>query len=144
MHPNQKITHKDFPFKIELQVRDYECDLQGIVNNATYQNYLEHTRHEFLKSRGYDFAAITQEDIHLVITHAELHYLKPLRSNDIFTVTLETHLASPLRLIFTQTIYHNTKKTCLLKAKLTATALNEEGKPFPSPILKALTTELNK
>ena len=34
-------------FEIEMQVRDYECDIQGIVNNAVYQNYLEHTGMNF-------------------------------------------------------------------------------------------------
>jgi len=31
----------DYQFKVDFEVRDYECDLQGIVNNAVYQNYLE-------------------------------------------------------------------------------------------------------
>ena len=31
-------------YELEMKVRDYECDLQGIVNNANYQHYLEHTR----------------------------------------------------------------------------------------------------
>ena len=43
---------KDFNFELELQVRDYECDIQGIVNNAVYQNYLEHCRHKFLNFAG--------------------------------------------------------------------------------------------
>ena len=29
-------------YELTLKVRDYECDLQGIVNNANYQHYLEH------------------------------------------------------------------------------------------------------
>jgi len=45
----------DYQFKQNFQVRDYECDLQGIVNNAVYLHYLEHTRHEFLKQSGIDF-----------------------------------------------------------------------------------------
>lgn len=42
-------------YELEMKVRDYECDLQGIVNNANYQHYLEHTRHEFLLSTGVSF-----------------------------------------------------------------------------------------
>ena len=38
-----------YKFKIALPVRDYECDMQGYVNNAVYQNYLEHARHEYLQ-----------------------------------------------------------------------------------------------
>ena len=43
-------------YELKMKVRDYECDLQGIVNNANYQHYLEHTRHEFLTSTGVSFA----------------------------------------------------------------------------------------
>ncbi len=31
-------------FLLAFELRDYECDLSGIVNNAVYQNYLEHAR----------------------------------------------------------------------------------------------------
>ena len=36
------------PYELAFSVRDYECDLQGIVNNAVYQNYYEHPRHQLL------------------------------------------------------------------------------------------------
>ena len=45
-------------YELKMKVRDYECDLQGIVNNANYQHYLEHTRHEFLTSVGISFARL--------------------------------------------------------------------------------------
>ena len=38
----------DYIFEMSWKVRDYECDLQGIVNNAVYMHYLEFTRNEFL------------------------------------------------------------------------------------------------
>ena len=28
----------NYIFSLEMEVRDYECDLQGIVNNANYQH----------------------------------------------------------------------------------------------------------
>ena len=39
-----------------MMVRDYECDIEGIVNNANYLHYAEHTRHLFLQKCGLSFA----------------------------------------------------------------------------------------
>ena len=61
---------KTYLFKIDFLVRDYECDLQGIVNNSVYQNYLEHARHQFLKTVGLDFSLLFQQGITLVVTRA--------------------------------------------------------------------------
>lgn len=51
----------NYIYELKMKVRDYECDLQGIVNNANYQHYLEHTRHEFLLSTGVSFAALHEQ-----------------------------------------------------------------------------------
>ena len=51
----------EYIFELEMQVRDYECDMEGIVNNAIYQHYLEHTRHEFLASSGISFIEMGKE-----------------------------------------------------------------------------------
>lgn len=48
---------RNYQYKLDFEVRDYECDMSNIVNNSVYLNYLEHTRHKFLKSMGIDFAA---------------------------------------------------------------------------------------
>lgn len=52
------------PFKLDFEVRDYECDMEGIVNNAVYMNYLEHARHAFLKHKDLNFTTLTQKGIH--------------------------------------------------------------------------------
>ena len=75
-----------YKHELEFKVRDYECDMQGVVNNSVYQNYLEHARHEFLQSRGINFAELTAAGINLVVTRAELDYKKSLASNDRFVV----------------------------------------------------------
>ena len=71
---------------LEFSVRDYECDMQGVVNNGVYQNYLEHARHEFLQSQGINFAEMTIKQINLVVVRAELNYRDSLSSGDRFVV----------------------------------------------------------
>ena len=75
-----------YAFTHEMKVRDYECDLQGIVNNANYQHYLEHTRHEFLTSTGVSFARLHEEGIDAMVAKITIEYKIPLRSGDRFVV----------------------------------------------------------
>ncbi len=39
---------RNYVFETRMEVRDYECDIEGIVNNANYLHYTEHTRHLFV------------------------------------------------------------------------------------------------
>ena len=126
----------DYCFKLDFQVRDYECDMQGIVNNAVYQNYLEHTRHEFLKTLGVDFVYFTEKRIHLVAIRAELDFKYPLKGSDLFWVGLNFEHVSRLRFAFKQDIYRQEDNKLILNAKITATALNERGRPDRIPELE--------
>ncbi len=120
----------DYQFKLDFKVRDYECDLQGVVNNSVYQNYLEHTRHEFLLASGIDFAELTRQKINLVVVRAELDYKIPLTSGDKFWVGLNLEQSTKVRFDFLQDIYRKVDNRLALKAKITGTAVNERGRPF--------------
>ena len=78
----------DYTFEQKMKVRDYECDLQGIVNNANYQHYIEHTRHEYLTSRGISFAKMHAEGIDAVVARITISYKTPLTSGDEFVSKL--------------------------------------------------------
>ncbi|MCF6366496.1 MAG: acyl-CoA thioesterase [Bacteroidales bacterium] len=119
---------KKYKFQLEMQVRDYECDIQGIVNNAVYQNYLEHTRHEFIKTAGLDFAKLHEEGINPVVYRAEIDYKLPLKSGDEFVSKLNFEQNGPLKINFSQDIYRKSDNKLIIKAKIIAVVL-KNGRP---------------
>lgn len=119
-----------YQFKLNFEVRDYECDFQGIVNNAVYQNYLEHTRHVFLKQQGIDFVELSRSGIDLVVIRVEIDYRYPLRPADKFYVGLNFERVSRLRFGFLQDIFRLPDERPILKAKIIGTSLNEAGRPY--------------
>ena len=94
---NYKFTH-------EMKVRDYECDLQGIVNNANYQHYMEHSRHELLDSLGVNFGKLHEDGIDAMVAKITIEYKTPLRSGDKFVVGINLERKGP-KIIFYQDIY---------------------------------------
>ena len=78
----------NYIYELPMKVRDYECDLQGIVNNANYQHYLEHTRHEFLLSAGVSFAGLHEQGVDPVVARINMAFKTPLRSGDEFVSKL--------------------------------------------------------
>lgn len=130
-----------YSHSIRLKVRDYECDMQAVVNNGVYQNYLEHARHEFLQSRGVNFADVTHAGVNLVVIRAELDYRNSLRSNDEFEVRSLVRQVSRLRFEFQQDIYRLPDDQLMLAAKITGTSLNQQGRPFLPEILSRLFDE---
>ncbi len=132
----------DYSFSMEMDVRDYECDIQGIVNNGVYQNYLEHVRHEYLKQIGIDFAEYARNGINLVVVRAELDYKLPLSSGDKFVVSLNMVRESKARFAFYQDIFRLSDNKPVMKAKIIGTALNERGRPSIPAELDALLLDL--
>lgn len=123
-------------FQIEFKVRDYECDMQGIVNNGVYFNYLEHARHEFLLAKGIDFADLTAKKIHLVVVRSEMDYKNSLTSGDRFVVQVAVERISKVKFGFRQTVIRLSDEKVALEALVIGTALNERGRPFILPELE--------
>ncbi len=129
------------PHKLELEVRDYECDIQGVVNNSVYQNYLEHARHKYLLYLGVDFAELAGQNINLMVIRAELDYKSSLRPGDKFTIESNIIRLSKIKFAFQQNIINEDGKKVVI-ANIIGTALNERGRPFmPDFIAKLLDRE---
>ena len=78
------INKAKYIFETRMLVRDYECDIEGIVNNANYLHYTEHTRHLFLKHCGLSFAEMHRKGVDAVVARMNLQYKIPLRCDDEF------------------------------------------------------------
>ena len=118
-----------FDFEYEMDVRDYECDMQGVVNNSVYQNYLEHTRHQYLKSIGLDFAVLTEKKINLMVIRIEIDYKASLKSGDKFISALRMERISALRFGFVQRIFRKSDNKLMIKALVIGTSVNGQGRP---------------
>jgi acyl-CoA thioester hydrolase len=110
------------PYRITLKVRDYECDLQGIVNNANYQHYLEHARHEYISTLGISFSKLHDEGIDFVVARLEMAFKTPLKSGDDYTVTVQMKKEG-IRWVFIQNIYRESDQSLAVKAKVDTVCL---------------------
>lgn len=119
-----------FTHSLEFKVRDYECDIQGVVNNANYQHYLEHARHEFLLSKGISFMQLHEEGIDLIVTKVEIDYKFPLKSRDRFAVKTRIQREGNARLLFSQEILKLPDEKLVVIARVTGVA-TKNGRPVP-------------
>ena len=102
-------------FETRMEVRDYECDIEGIVNNANYLHYAEHTRHLFLKSLGVSFAKLHEQGIDAVVHSMKLQYKVPLRCDDEFISRLNLK-KDRFKYMFYQDIYRASDEQLCFRA----------------------------
>ena len=108
---------KNPDFEMTFKVRDYECDLQGIVNNANYLHYMEHTRHEFLLQKHISFAQLHEDGIDAVLHHIDITYKASLRSRDEFISQLRVTVEG-YRQVFYQEILRKDDGRLCIRAKV--------------------------
>lgn len=102
-------------YETRMEVRDYECDIEGIVNNANYLHYLEHTRHRFLRQAGLSFAEMHQRGVDAVVARMDLRYKSPLRCDDNLISRLWIEKQG-IRYVFHQDIFRESDEALCLKA----------------------------
>ncbi len=109
-------------YETQMEVRDYECDIEGIVNNANYLHYTEHTRHLFLLSTGLSFAEMHRKGVDAVVAKMSLEYKYPLHCDDVFISRLGLRKEG-VRYIFNQDIYRASDNKLCFKSIVTLVCL---------------------
>ncbi len=126
-------------FEMPLQVRDYEVDSQGIVNNAIYLHYLEHTRHEFCRMAGTSFRAMQHDGLDPVIRHVDIEYINSLGLGQEMVSKLAL-VRKGARFIFQQDIFSLPDMLPVVRSKVTVVCLRD-GKLSRGDELAALFAE---
>ena len=107
----------NYIFETRMEVRDYECDIEGIVNNANYVHYCEHTRHLFLQQCGLSFADMHAKGIDAVVARMQLQYKVPLRPDDAFWSRLNLK-KDGIKYVFYQDIYRAADEKLCFRAQI--------------------------
>lgn len=116
-------------FQHKMKVRDYELDIQGVVNNANYQHYYEVTRHEFLLSCGISFIEMHNRGIDPMVSSITIKYKKSLVSRDEFVCTVNLEKKG-IRYLFIQKIYRVSDNALCSEAIVEVVCL-KNGRPIP-------------
>ena len=86
-------------YELEMKVRDYECDLQGIVNNANYQHYL----------------ALHEQGVDPVVARINMAFKTPLKSGDEFVSKLYMKKEG-IKYVFYQDIFRKSDQKVVVKS----------------------------
>lgn len=109
-------------YEYRMKVRDYECDAQGVVNNANYLHYFEATRHEMMESCGLKLKDLTKENILPLLRNANISYRHSLTGSDEFISKINIEREG-LRYYFLQEIYLVADNTLCAKAEIEVVCL---------------------
>lgn len=73
-------------FEVEFQVRSYELDSLGHLNNAVYFSYLEEATFAFLAEHALPFARFKELGWYPIVAHAAVDYRREIVSGDSIVV----------------------------------------------------------
>ena len=116
----------------KLVVRTYELDSYNHVNNATYLNYLEYGRMEFLRAIGFDYNALIDAGYYLYVTHVDIHYRASARLFDELSIEVEPTKLGKVSGAFHQVIRNQRGEVCA-EAEVSWGCVDKSGKPAKIP-----------
>ncbi len=101
--------HKVFSWPVRVYFQD--TDAGGVVYHASYVNFMERSRTEWLRTFGYSNAGLMKElGAVFVVRSLKLDYLKPALLDDLITVTTQVREIGRSRLKIHQTVLRDEAK----------------------------------
>lgn len=126
------MTDQSAEFSIPIRVYIEDTDAGGIVYYVNYLKYFERARTEYMRSLGYDKAALPAEGVMFVVSKASLHYRSPARLDEALEVTARVAKLGGATMTFVQNIERGGE--CLVTGEVIIALVNREtGRPQRLP-----------
>lgn len=125
-------------YKIEMEVRDSEIDIQGIVNNSNYYIYFQHARHKFLEEiLKIDYIEMSKQNQHLLLVSSTIEFKKSLLPKQKFYITCKLSPQGKIRFAFEQEIRLIEDNSLIAKSINIGVCMNgNKNKPYVPEALK--------
>jgi YbgC/YbaW family acyl-CoA thioester hydrolase len=118
-------------FEYKLEVRGYELDSFGHVNNAVYLNYFEQARWDILKQKKWvDY--FKKNKLFLVVTEAQIRYSHEATMFDDLVIQTVIKKEAPY-LVFYHKIYNQKTKSKLCSAEIKSLLTDDKRLPYDIP-----------
>ena len=92
-------------FSLAVRVYFQDTDAGGVVYHASYLNFMERARTEWLRTQGYSNAGLMKEfGSVFVVRSLKLDYLKPALLDDLLEVTAQIKDVGRSRISLAQTV----------------------------------------
>lgn len=114
-------------YRTQIEVRGYELDSFGHVNNSVYLNYLEHARWRMLAMEGITLEEISRKKQWPVIASIHIRYLKPAFLGDELEIRTRIIEHSRVRFTFEQEISRG--ETPIASATVESVIVDARGRP---------------
>ncbi len=82
------LTPADFKHKVELRVRTWEVDWEGVVHNSNYLRYMEIGRYEYQRYFGYTLNTdrTSSDGLKVFVVHNSVDYLAFAKLDDVLNI----------------------------------------------------------
>lgn len=110
---------------IDIEVRYYETDGQGIVHHANYFQYFELARVQMLKAAGHHYADLERDGYLLVVHKIGCRYLLPAKFGDTLRIVTTVERATAARIDHSYKVYRD--EVLLAEAQSTLACINRDG-----------------
>lgn len=116
-----------------MRVYFQDTDAGGVVFHATYLDFLERARTEWLRAKGFDQTELARRfKLVFMVRQLEIAYVKPALLDDLVIVTADVEKFGRAQLTFTQEIRRGGE--VLLRALVNVACVTTAGyKPVPIP-----------